>query len=402
MWLKNGEDADILELGADPQENDEHLRPLSYNAFWSVIKRKQGEGIRLTYLRHPHPCDMCDTLAAYEEELEQARTAKKKEEDAAKKSALGREVTRLQHLVERRLAHRKVLDHQRPWINENVIWKLKPHQCLVQADYVSFYNTLGKKVHDLVLVIHYVTREGGPLQRHYVDNFFTRKWAETIGILDYRLSSTRVFDQFTDITFSGDTGSGFRQDETMWYYSTLRKKYGKNISVDSLAPRHAFNMADSHGGRLAEIVAAEKAASEALLTPEQFCAAVRRSKMQHTSSFFHENPGNHELVPKRGVGMQTGEDIMSLHSFRFPTETPGVVQASKKSGQRLRLYDLRPHRKRDRCQACQVESVLPVLVHQGDEECPTAKALDGYLVLTHHMISSYQPLNAPLTIIFPS
>jgi hypothetical protein len=380
VWLKHGEDSKILALGAEAKDHDELLRPLSYNAFWDLLKRKKGEGIRLTYLRHPHPCEMCETLPSYEAKLKEALLAKEREPDATKKSKLGKEVKRLQGLRDRRLAHRKTLDHQRAWINKNVIWELRPGQCLVQADFVSFYNTLGKKVHDLVLVIHYVTREGGPVQRLYVDNFFRgqHKSPQTTGILDYLLSSTSVFDQFTDITFSGDTGSGFRQDETLWYYSTLKAKYGKNISVDLLAPRHAFNMADSHGGRLAEIVAAEKAASEALLSPEEFCAAVRRSKLQHTVSFFHENPGNHELVPARGAVMQTGDDIMTLHSFRT-TGTVGVLLASKRSGRRLRLYDLRTHEKRDRCQPCQVLYLRPTSAHAADERCPAEKESAEYI-----------------------
>ena len=240
VWLKHGEKSKVLALGARAKDHDESLRPLSYNAFWDAIKRKKGEGIRLTYLRHPHPCDMCATLPVYEAKLKAARLAVANEPDAKKKSALGKEVVRLRGLWERRVAHVKTFDHQREWINTNVIWKLEPGQALVQADYVSFYNSLGKKVHDLVLVIHYVTFKGGPLQRLYVDNFFrgSHNTRTMTGILDYLLSSTHVFDQFTDITFSGDTGSGFRQDETLWYYSTLRGTYGKNISVDFLAPRH--------------------------------------------------------------------------------------------------------------------------------------------------------------------
>jgi hypothetical protein len=251
-------------LGTASIAGDDLIRPLGYNAFWNSIKRKKGEGIRLTHLRHPHPCDMCRTLPLYKKQLEQAILDKDAEQDASKKSKLGKEVTRLQRLVDWRAHHQRTLDHQRKWNTENVTMKLEPHQCLVQADYVSFYNTLGQKVHDLVLVIHFVTRKGGPLQRFYVDNFFqgSHKAPQTVGILDYLLRSTNVFDAFTEITLSGDTGSGFRQDESMWFYSTWKTTYGKSVNVDFLCPWHAFSMADSHGGRLAEIVAAEKAASE--------------------------------------------------------------------------------------------------------------------------------------------
>ena len=78
-------------------------------------------------------------------------------------------------------------------------------------------------------MLHYVTREGGQLQRHYVNNFFAGEHNSnaTIAILDYLLSSTQTFQKFDTIFFSGDTGSGFRQCETLYYYSTLKRKYGK-------------------------------------------------------------------------------------------------------------------------------------------------------------------------------
>jgi hypothetical protein len=139
VWLKHGEDSKILPLGVEAKDQ-ELLRPLSYNAFWGVLKRKKGEGIRLTYLRHPHPCEMCETLPAYEAKLKEALLAKERESDATKKSKLGKEVKRIQGLRDRRLAHRKTLDQQRAWINKNIIWDLQPGQCLVQADFVSFYN----------------------------------------------------------------------------------------------------------------------------------------------------------------------------------------------------------------------------------------------------------------------
>jgi hypothetical protein len=96
--------------------------------------------------------------------------------------------------------------------------------------------------------------------------------------------------------------------------------------------------------------------------------------MQHTASFYHENPGNHDLVPKRGVGMQTADGIMTFHSFRFPTDTPGVVVGSKRSGERGTLRDLRVHKPGDRCRACELDRILPVAAHAKGEECPAEKA----------------------------
>jgi hypothetical protein len=85
------------------------------------------------------------------------------------------------------------------------------------------------------------------LQRFYIDNFYFGKGtsASTISILDYLLGSTNVFENFDHIVLSGDTGSGFRQTETMYYSSKVFHLYGKHMSIELLAPGHAGNMCDS-------------------------------------------------------------------------------------------------------------------------------------------------------------
>ena len=130
----------------------ECIWPLSYIKFWSLVKRKKGEGLRLTHLKHPHPCEMCDTLPAFEKELKDALLALSVCNDSTESDKLGKDIVHIRGMVNRRRAHRLALDHQRPWINLNIRIKLAPGDTMVQADYVSFFNSKGKKVHDLILV----------------------------------------------------------------------------------------------------------------------------------------------------------------------------------------------------------------------------------------------------------
>ena len=107
----------------------------------------------------------------------------------------------------------------------------------------------------------------GILRRSYVDNFFSGPYGSetTIGILHYLFTSTTLFDKYSNITFSSDSGSGFRQSETLYYYSSLKSR-GKIINVQFLPPGHAFNMADSHGGHLSDVVCGTKMAHTGLLS----------------------------------------------------------------------------------------------------------------------------------------
>ena len=377
VYKKFGANSRILKIGEerDSVVGSTSLWPMSYNSFWNTIKCKKGEGFRLTYLRHPHPCEMCSRLNRKEKKLNSIQIALDSEQDSTKKIQLAKQVKRLQILVDRRRDHLKSLKHQRNWINKNIRDKLVVGQVLVQADYVSFYNIDGNSIHDLVLVLHYVDHDDGPIIRHYIDNFFQGHHvsSSTIAILDYLFTSTSTFDKFDTVFFSGDTGSGFRQCETLYFYSTLFRDHNKKVAVHFLAPRHAFNMADSHGGRLSELFADAKSSSEALRTVESYCIVVRRSNLKNVSSFYHINPNNNTIVNPSLCRKVHG--IMKLLSFEFShvsedntiKRTPGVMRASQLSGERMILFDVRPRKKGARCHKCEEYYVRPVLAH---DSCP--------------------------------
>lgn len=88
-----------------------------------------------------------------------------------------------------------------------------------------------------------------------------------------------------------------------------------------------------------------------------------------------------------------GEGIMSYISFNFVYQsvdgveirTEGVALASKKSGEPTVLFDLRVHKKGDRCTECEKHFKCPTLAHT-EEKCPV-KTRAPYIntdVLTGH------------------
>jgi hypothetical protein len=224
------------------------------------------------------------------------------------------------------------------------------------------------------------------LQRDYVNNFFigAGRSNATISILEFLLKSTTLFERFDTIVLSGDSGSGFRQTETLYFYSTIWEKYGKKVSVELLAPGHAWNMCDSHGGPLADMFVPINLAGD-LITPEDACWAVEDSSLKNTTAYAHENPHERDINEDHCKVAK----IMDFVSFRFSyngadgkeMRTAGVCVAQQLSGSgRQQLFDMRSsERSAKRCSACQSNFQRPVFSHVEGEECPTEEARRGYI-----------------------
>ena len=392
-----------------PKYRDFPLKPFGYKKFWALIKRRQvdGEcgkewqGIRLTKESLSHKCGMCSSERKVDQELCLAQLQLEALPVNQPNKEISKNVTRLEQMCGRRVRHKKQLAHQRTWIKTNVTAELSltNKTCMMQLDFVSFYNSNGAKMYNLVCVLHYRVHDDGTppsslcacfrrcsslacarsprivlvrssclavvsrfvpvslslfslvapdeLQRFYIDNFYFGKGtsASTISILDYLLGSTNVFENFDHIVLSGDTGSGFRQTETMYFYSKVFHLYGKHMSVELLAPGHAWNMCDSHGGHLSDLFAPLKMTNE-LVTPQDACNAVNSSSMTNTTAFMHENP--HVRPAEEEHYKQVG--ITNYLSFQFAysaadgteTHTEGVCVARELSGKdKWKVFDLR-------------------------------------------------------------
>ena len=113
-----------------------------------------------------------------------------------------------------------------------------------------------------------------------------------------------------------DNGSGFRQSETIYFYSMWQELYGKKFRPmqEQYPPWHAFSMADSMGGRLAHEFEEEKCSGD-LETPGDYVAVGRSSEIENAEFFEHTYPGERgkEILPP----MRKHEGIRKLHSFQY-------------------------------------------------------------------------------------
>jgi hypothetical protein len=98
------------------------LLPMSYNLFWKSIRRSKGRGLRLTHLRHPHPCDMCATLPAFEQELHAARKKLPTITDSLEREALNKHIRVLDGKVKRRVP--RVHNKRDRCTDCHTIWKM--------------------------------------------------------------------------------------------------------------------------------------------------------------------------------------------------------------------------------------------------------------------------------------
>ena len=150
-----------------PQPSDFPLKPLGYAKFWGIIKRRQvdgqWQGIRLTHENKTHKCEMCSS----QRKVEQALAAAQKQLDdlpaGQSNTEISKVVRKWELMKERRVRHQAQLKHQRQWITENITAELSltSRTCMMQLDYVSFYNSNGGKVYNLVCVLHYRVDDDG-------------------------------------------------------------------------------------------------------------------------------------------------------------------------------------------------------------------------------------------------
>jgi hypothetical protein len=151
----------------EPQPSDFPLKPLGEAKFWELIKRRQvdgkWQGIRLTHENKTHKCEMCSSHSRVQRELDAAQQLLDELPVDVNKTEISKKISKLGLMIERRVRHKGQLKHQRDWIKENVTAKLSltSKTCMMQLDYVSFYNSDGAKVYNLVCVLHYRVDDDG-------------------------------------------------------------------------------------------------------------------------------------------------------------------------------------------------------------------------------------------------
>jgi hypothetical protein len=417
---------------AHEKHDDQKLEPLSDRKFWSIIKRRHGEGVPLRVQHNPHACPWCDEEDTITAELHAAEVASREDpENKAKTKALRRAQRKARHLQQ----HKSALLIQRDWIKANVTAKLGPRDCLIEMDYVCTTSTSNRPIHNLVLAVHYKPEGAGssippdlisslvflPLHMllhvdyvkiRYITNTFEQPhdWRTTVGILDALLTSGE-FAQFDHITFVSDNGSGFRQSETLHYYTLVRTMHHKHVAVHMLCPRHALNRCDAHGGHIKTTAAQSKAASVGVETASEFSvslvAATKAGRLREEKCFEFDDPidcgvvhwidANHRKPPSAEVAITTFHAFNTYYienGERLYKE--GVVTASTTSDSAIgALFDFRPRKRGERCRRCEQRCFHPVVIKKGEKhECPFKSRSPPALVFSLCLRSS--PAHLPV------
>ena len=161
-------DADAFpQMSFQPQPSDFPLKPLGYTKFWDLLKRRQvdgqWQGIRLTHENKTHKCEMCSSHRRVQRELDGQQQLLDQLPANVDNTEISKKVRKLELMLERRVRHAAQLKHQRNWIKTNVTAELSltSKTCMMQFDYVSFYNSNGSKVYNLVCVLHYRVDDDG-------------------------------------------------------------------------------------------------------------------------------------------------------------------------------------------------------------------------------------------------
>ena len=265
------------------------MKPRSPQVFWSMIKRKNGQGLKICKVKKLHDCEVCRELPAhqklYKTLLEQRNNSQNIDID--RRNIINKKIRCIELKIERGRIHIEQFKHQRTYINREIRDKLQPNQVLVYQDYVSCYDSTGKKCKNLVLTLITKRSNSEAIDIRYIDNFYYGKSDAntTIQIWHQILKHTHHFDNYNDIFLSGDTGSGFRSVKLCWFYTTWVGKYGKMPHIHHLCPRHAYSLCDSHGQHVVQQEQIARAEGAILIAGADYADLVSKSKLQRTTAF---------------------------------------------------------------------------------------------------------------------
>jgi hypothetical protein len=133
------------------------LNALAPPTFWRILKRRAGEGVRVSHCKDPHVCPWCDNAETIEAELVAANLAAKRAPlDRDAQARLRKAHSNAAHLKR----HQRALEVQRKHVDA-ITKHLKPDELVVQMDYVSSSSSSNRPIHDCVFAIRYKDNEAG-------------------------------------------------------------------------------------------------------------------------------------------------------------------------------------------------------------------------------------------------
>ena len=294
--------------------------PPSYTKFYDMLLRstKNPSGLRVTFSLTPKICKPCRELEEWQHDEEKMAAMKDFIDHQCDPNYRDGQLNKDESNYAALLRHKRVLDCQRDYVRCKE-QNLQEDEALVYIDFAKFYSSSGAKVKDHIFTV--VTRApNGTLNRRYIDCFFKGSScaAATRYIWTDLIENQGEFDGCSRLIITGDTGNGYRSWEMLLFYSTWYEKYGIEVELDFLCPRHAHSMCDAHGGNVGRHIADEKK-SGWVETPAQCANVVSDSMIENTTVYSYAQIDGRDDYD-RSLRQNLQKDLVGirkLHSFRF-------------------------------------------------------------------------------------
>jgi hypothetical protein len=411
-------------LSAAEQVQENLIQPIRYRKFLDLIKAAK---IRWTKKSKPYNCPLHEK---YPKQQADANTFANEEAavmqklnvlnstlplTTEQKQEVGRLNDRLKVLraklrfLRSAIAHYKQHEEQFERCRkelEDLERELPVGEAVMYRDFVNQYNSGGKKIGNLQLVILFRTEEKMPLVQIKVYNFSGGDGGVHCDpyfvqdVMDFHMKPVEqggsgVLGNFSKIHISGDHGSHFSSTKTIFNESRMFERYGIKVRIISLCSYHCYNRCDAAGVIGKNLAAKAAKEGKELRTSGDYAQGTMQSGSPETLAYdFEQINRSEEVWPEKIVSKKKaiGETLRTMCEIEYevlvmdeqaqilkPTYITGVAKcrAVPNRGD-WKVFDLRESMQSSFCQKCSNRHVRPVYHTGGTNACPaTSTAQDA-------------------------
>ena len=408
------------QLSAAEEAQENLIQPIRYRRFLDLIKAAK---IRWTKKSKPYNCPLhekypkwqadADTFANEEAAVMQMLkvlnstlplTTEQKQEAGRLKDRLKVLRGKLRDLrsdIARYKRHEEQFERCRTELEE-LERTLPVGEAVLYRDFVNQYNSGGKKIGNLQLVILFRTEEKMPLVQIKVYNFSGGDGGVKCDpffvqdVMDFHMKpvdqgGSGLLGNFSKIHISGDHGSHFSSTKTIFNESRMFERYGIKVRIISLCSYHCYNRCDAAGVLGKKLAAKAALEGKELRTSGDYAQGTMQSGSPETLAYDFEHINRSEEVwPEQIVSKKAhiGVAIRSMCEIDYevlvmdeqtqtlkPTYITGVAKcrAVPNRGD-WTVFDLRENMQNSFCSECSNRQVRPVYHTGGKNTCPAAAA----------------------------
>ena len=404
------------QLSAAEQAQENLIQPIRYRRFLDLIKAAK---IRWTKKSKPYNCPIhekyprvqADADRFANEETEVMQTLKVLNSTPPLTTEQKQEVGRLNDRL--RVLRGKLRDlrndiaiykrHEEQFQRcrkelEDLERELPVGEAVMYRDFVNQYNSGGKKIGNLQLVILFRTEEKMPLVQIKVYNYSGGLGGVICDpyfvqdVMDFHMKpvdqgGSGLLGNFSKIHISGDHGSHFSSTKTIFNESRMFERYGIKVHIISLCSYHCYNRCDAAGVLGKKLAGKAALEGKELRTSGDYAQGTMQSGSPETLAYDFEHINRSEEVwPEKIVSKKEaiGETLRSMCEIDYeflvmdeqaqilkPTYITGVAKcrAVPNRGD-WTVFDLREDMQSSFCQKCSNPQVRPVYHTRGKIACP--------------------------------